>query len=118
MDDHHRDESLPTCVVNCVVYDRAGGRRDISLDAISDVLAADDGSFVWVGLYEPEDALLDKLQEEFGLHDLAVEDAQSAHQRPKLESYGSSLFLSCTPRNSRMGTCVSAKPTSSSARTS
>ena len=60
MDDHHRDESLPTCVVNCVVYDRAGGRRDISLDAISDVLAADDGSFVWVGLYEPEDALLDK----------------------------------------------------------
>ena len=93
MDDHHRDESLPACVVNCVVYDRAGNRRDIGLDAISDVLATDDGSFVWVGLYEPEDALLDKLQEEFGLHDLAVEDAQNAHQRPKLESYGSSLFL-------------------------
>ena len=93
MDEHHRDESLPACVVNCVVYDRAGGRRDISLDAISEVLAHDDGSFVWVGLYEPEDALLDKLQEEFGLHDLAIEDAQHAHQRPKLESYGSSLFL-------------------------
>jgi magnesium transporter len=85
--------SLPLCVVNCAVYDRAGQRRDISLDEISDVLAVDDGSFVWVGLYEPEDALLDKLQEEFGLHDLAVEDAQHAHQRPKIESYGSSLFV-------------------------
>jgi magnesium transporter len=80
-------------VVNCAAYDRAGRRRDIHLDRISDVLAHDDGSFVWVGLYEPEDALLDKLQEEFGLHDLAVEDAQNAHQRPKLEGYGSSLFL-------------------------
>src|SRR5690606_37791839 len=88
------DPSLPRCVVNCVAYD-AHGRRigDISLDAISDVLAADDGSFVWVGLYEPEDALLAKLQEEFGLHDLAIEDAQHAHQRPKIEAYGDSLFV-------------------------
>src|SRR5690349_5726641 len=85
--------ALPACVINCVVYDRHGKRRDISLDAISDVLAVDDGSFVWVGLYEPEDALLDKLQEEFGLHDLAVEDAQHAHQRPKIEAYGDSLFV-------------------------
>jgi magnesium transporter len=84
---------MPTCVVNCAAYDRNGQRRDVSLDQISDVLAQDDGSFVWVGLYEPEDALLDKLQEEFDLHDLAVEDAQNAHQRPKLEGYGSSLFL-------------------------
>ncbi len=85
--------SLPACVINCAVYDREGQRRDISLDAISDVLAVDDGSFVWVGLYEPEEALLDKLQEEFGLHDLAVEDAQHAHQRPKIEAYGNSLFV-------------------------
>ena len=93
MDAHHRDDSLPACVINCAVYDRAGRRRDISLEAISDELAVDDGRFVWVGLYEPEASLLDKLQEEFGLHDLAVEDAQNAHQRPKLESYGNSLFL-------------------------
>ena len=85
--------ALPACVINCAVYDRKGGRRDISLDAISDVLAVDDGSFVWVGLYEPEETLLDKLQEEFGLHDLAVEDAQHAHQRPKIEAYGNSLFV-------------------------
>jgi magnesium transporter len=85
--------SLPSCVINCVAYDRAGRRRDITLDQISDVLSVDDGCFVWVGLYEPEDVLLDKLQEEFGLHDLAIEDAQHAHQRPKIEAYGDSLFL-------------------------
>lgn len=84
---------LPKCVVNCAAYDRNGQRKDISLDAISDVLADDDDSFVWVGLNEPEAHLLDKLQEEFALHDLAVEDAQSAHQRPKVEAYGNSLFL-------------------------
>src|SRR3546814_877213 len=65
----------------------------ISLDEISDVLANDDDSFVWVGVYEPEDAVLDKLQEEFDLHDLAIEDARNAHQRPKLEAYGDSLFI-------------------------
>lgn len=85
--------ALTQCVVNCAAYDRNGRRKDISLDAISDVLSVDDGSFVWVGLYEPEAHLLDKLQEEFGLHELAVEDAQSAHQRPKIEAYGSSLFI-------------------------
>ncbi|WP_449447838.1 magnesium/cobalt transporter CorA [Thermomonas brevis] len=83
----------PACVVNCAAYDRDGHRRDIALEQISDVLAIDDGSFVWVGLYEPEETLLDALQDEFGLHDLAVEDAHHAHQRPKLEPYGNSLFI-------------------------
>lgn len=86
--------SIPAgCIINCAAYSVDGTRRDISLDAISDVLAVEDGSFVWVGLYEPGAAILDKLQEEFGLHDLAVEDAQHAHQRPKLEVYGDSLFI-------------------------
>jgi magnesium transporter len=84
---------LPTCVINCAAYDRHGRRRDITLDQISDVLAVEDGSFVWVGMYEPESSLLLKLQEEFGLHDLAIEDAQHAHQRPKIEAYGESLFV-------------------------
>jgi len=84
---------LPSCVVNCAAYDRSGRRRDITLDEISDVLAVDDGSFVWVGMHEPGDAVLLKLQEEFGLHPLAIEDAQHAHQRPKIESYGDSLFI-------------------------
>lgn len=85
--------AVPACVVNCAAYDIAGKRRDISLDAISDVLAVDDGSFIWVGLYEPEAALLDKLQEEFGLHHLVIEDAQHAHQRPKIEAFGSTFFI-------------------------
>ncbi|WP_159016307.1 magnesium/cobalt transporter CorA [Cognatiluteimonas profundi] len=84
---------LPACVINCAAYDRQGKRRDITLDQISDVLAVDDGSFVWVGMHEPGEGLLDKLQEEFGLHDLAIEDAQHAHQRPKIEAYGDSLFV-------------------------
>jgi magnesium transporter len=84
--------ATPACVINCAVY-RQGRRESITLDQISDVLAVDDGSFVWVGLYQPEESLLDKLQEEFGLHDLAVEDAHHAHQRPKIESYGDSLFI-------------------------
>ena len=82
-----------SAVINCAAYDRNGQRRDITLDAISDVLAVDDGSFVWVGLYEPEEKLLDKLQEEFGLHDLAIEDAHHAHQRPKLEAYENATFI-------------------------
>lgn len=84
---------VPACVINAAIYNATGKLRDISLDEISDVLARDDGSFVWVGLYEPEDAILDKLQEEFNLHDLAIEDAQNAHQRPKIEAYGNSLFI-------------------------
>ena len=86
-------QPAPASVVNCAAYDRDGRRRDITLDAISDVLAVDDGSFVWVGMYEPDEALLDKLQEEFGLHDLAIEDAHKAHQRPKIEIFGNTLFI-------------------------
>src|SRR5690606_28101720 len=80
-------------VINSAVYGRDGVRRDVPLDAISDVLADDDGGFVWIGLYEPDDTVLEKLQEEFGLHDLAIEDAHKAHQRPKIEAYGNSLFV-------------------------
>ena len=83
----------PASVVNCAAYTRDGKRREISLEQVSDVLSVDDGSWVWVGLHEPDEILLDQLQEEFDLHDLAVEDAHHAHQRPKIEAYGSSLFI-------------------------
>src|SRR6201991_5367706 len=80
-------------VVNCVAYRNNGERiGDISIDAISDVLKEPD-PFVWVGLHEPDEKLLLKLQEEFDLHDLAIEDAQQAHQRTKIEAYGDSLFI-------------------------
>ncbi|HET8899694.1 MAG TPA: magnesium and cobalt transport protein CorA [Rhodanobacteraceae bacterium] len=80
-------------VVNCVAYHKNGTRiGDVTIEAISDVLK-DPDSFVWVGLHEPSAELLEQLQEEFGLHDLAIEDAQSAHQRTKIETYGDSLFI-------------------------
>ncbi len=81
-------------IVACVAYAANGSRLpDITFEQISEVLARDDGSYVWVGLYEPDEPLMKKLQEEFGLHDLAVEDAHNAHQRPKIEIYGESLFI-------------------------
>ena len=79
-------------VVNCVAYREGGRREDITLQSISDVLQ-EEGAFVWLGLHEPDEGLLSTLQEEFGLHDLAVEDAHHAHQRPKIEAYGDSLFI-------------------------
>ncbi len=48
---------------------------------------------VWIGLHEPDAALLRQVQREFDLHDLAIEDACKAHQRPKLEIYGDSIFV-------------------------
>ncbi len=80
-------------IVNVSAYQGGKSIGDIDIDAISDVLDKP-GTFVWVGLYEPDDALLTKMQEEFGLHELAVEDARFAHQRPKIETYGTSqLFI-------------------------
>jgi len=55
--------------------------------------ATEDGDFVWVGLYKPSERELGEVAESFGLHPLAVEDALKAHQRPKLERYEDSLFL-------------------------
>jgi magnesium transporter len=79
-------------VVASVAY--AAGRKigDVALDDISDVVERPD-TFVWIGLYEPNEPLLRKVQEEFGLHDLAIEDALTAHQRPKIERYDKSLFV-------------------------
>ncbi len=79
-------------VVNCVAYKDGKRLGETTVDEISDVLEQD-GTFVWVGLLEPDAEILLKMQAEFGLHELAVEDARTAHQRPKLEEYGESLFL-------------------------
>jgi magnesium transporter len=51
------------------------------------------GEFVWIGIHEPEAGDLEHLQELFGLHELAVEDAQQAHQRPKIEDYDQDVFI-------------------------
>jgi magnesium transporter len=87
------DSASSDMVVNCVAYRNDGSRvGDISINSIDEVLKAPD-TFVWVGLHEPDEALLLKLQNEFDLHDLAIEDAQQAHQRTKVETYGDSLFI-------------------------
>ncbi len=87
------DLPAPGMVVNCVAYRNDGTRiGDTRLDDISEILKEPD-TFVWVGLHEPSEGLLEKLQEEFDLHDLAIEDAHNAHQRTKIEVYGDSLFL-------------------------
>src|ERR1700730_4807530 len=52
------------------------------------------GRMVWIGLPEPDMALLTSVQRQFQLHDLAIEDADHAHQRPKIEQYGDALFIS------------------------
>jgi magnesium transporter len=81
-------------VVNCSAY--ADGRRagDVRLEEVSDALAADrPGAFVWIGLFEPSEELMGEVQREFGLHELAVEDAHRAHQRPKVEEYGDGAFV-------------------------
>jgi magnesium transporter len=79
-------------VVNCAAYQGGCRVADIDLEQAAPV-ATGEGRFVWIGLHEPDQALLQTVQTRFGLHDLAVEDAHSAHQRPKLEIYGDSLFV-------------------------
>lgn len=79
-------------IVNCVAYRKGVRLPPFPIDDISEILKQPD-IFLWIGLHEPDGALLDKMQEEFGLHELAMEDARAAHQRPKIEAYGDSLFI-------------------------
>jgi len=79
-------------IVNAAAYSEGRRVANVELNKISDVLKQPD-RFVWVGLHEPGEVLLRQVQREFHLHDLAIEDAHSAHQRPKLESYGDTLFI-------------------------
>lgn len=79
-------------IVNCMVYRPGQAGQELDIEKISDVLAEPD-AFIWLGLYQPEEGFMHKIQDEFGLHDLAVEDALCAHQRPKIEQYGESMFI-------------------------
>ena len=79
-------------IVNCVVYQEGRKLADIDKREISNYLARPD-CFVWVALKDATDAELEEMREEFGLHELAVEDARHGHQRPKIEEYGDSLFV-------------------------
>jgi magnesium transporter len=79
-------------VIDCAAYARGARAAALSVDQIQGALACED-QFVWIGLYEPEQSLLRQVQQQFGLHDLAIEDAINAHQRPKIELYEDSVFV-------------------------
>lgn len=79
-------------IVNCAAYCQGIRVSNVEIDDISDILKQSD-KFVWIGLHEPGTELLAKIQQQFGLHELAIEDTHRAHQRPKIEAYGDTLFI-------------------------
>ena len=81
-------------VVAAAIY--RNGRRIDSPSTVAEAarrLRDQRGTMAWIGLYRPAETQLLAVAEEFGLHELAVEDAIVAHQRPKLERYGDTLFV-------------------------
>jgi len=85
-------------IVDCAIY--RDGRRTGSPEDISDALErarVAENSFIWVGMCEPTAEEFDLVATEFGLHPLAVEDAVTAHQRPKMEVYRETLFTVLKP---------------------
>jgi magnesium transporter len=79
-------------LVNCVAYQDGKKLGDIRPEDISEYLSRPE-CFVWVALKDPGPGELAALQDEFDLHELAVEDAHHGHQRPKIDEYGDSLFV-------------------------
>jgi magnesium transporter len=79
-------------LINCAVYQRGRKLADIPVEEISEYVVRPD-CLVWVALFEPTDAELDVMRDEFKLHELALEDARKGDQRPKIEEYGDQLFV-------------------------
>lgn len=79
-------------LINCVAYGEGHKLSDIPIDEIDQWLTRP-GCFVWVALKDATVEELRQMQTEFDLHELAVEDARNGHQRPKVEEYGSTLFV-------------------------
>ncbi|CAG9197912.1 Magnesium transport protein CorA [Paraburkholderia tropica] len=78
-------------LINCAAYQGGKKLADIEVDAISDYLQRPE-CFVWVALKDPDAGEMAAMQEEFGLHVLAIEDVMNGNQRPKIEEYGETLF--------------------------
>ncbi|MDR5761309.1 magnesium/cobalt transporter CorA [Caballeronia sp. LZ035] len=83
-------------LIACVAYQEGRKLSDITIEQISDYVQKPE-CFVWVALKDPDDAELDAMKEEFGLHELAVEDVRTHHHWPKIEEYGDSLFAVMHP---------------------
>ena len=78
-------------LINCVAYENGRNLADITVEAISDYLQRP-GCFVWVALKDPGPGELAVMEHEFGLHELAIEDARKTNQRPKIDEYPDYLF--------------------------
>src|SRR2546423_10297754 len=81
-----------SAVINCAGYSNGHRIGKIQINDIGKLLRQKD-VFVRIGLHEPDPDLLTQAEQEFGLHDLAIEDADRAHQQPKIEAYGDTLFI-------------------------
>jgi magnesium transporter len=82
-------------IVDCAHYRDGRRQREgpMDLDVAAEVCKREDErSFVWIRLFEPDASELAEVQERFGLHDLAVEDAQGFHLRPKVEQYDEAML--------------------------
>lgn len=79
-------------IINCAAYQNGHRIADVELNRVHEVLK-DVNQFVWIGLHEPSEEVLQRVQEEFNLHDLAIQDAHQAHQRPKIELYSDIVFM-------------------------
>jgi magnesium transporter len=83
-------------VIDCAHYKDGERQHEEALtpeQAAERAQNASEGEFVWIGIHEPEPDDLQRLADLFGLHELAVEDAQLAHQRPKIEDYDEDFFI-------------------------
>lgn len=90
-------------IVNCVAYANGHKLPHLTLENVPALLRDPADAFVWLGLREPDEELMARIQDLFGLHELAAEDAHRAHQRPKVERYGDGLFVALRTAQLRDG---------------
>src|ERR1700746_1211005 len=87
------DEEVPEMIIDCAHY-QDGRRRDEGAMPLAEAGArCGQGAFVCLGLFEPAEEELAQVRDTFGLHELAVEDAQNFHMRPKIELYDKDVQL-------------------------
>ncbi|PLR36052.1 magnesium transporter [Chimaeribacter coloradensis] len=89
----NKEQQKPSSqVVRSMAYRHGKAVGEVTSENISGMLA-DPETFIWLGLWQPDNDYLRHIQQEFNLHDLAIEDALTAHQRPKIEQYGDTFFI-------------------------
>ncbi len=92
MAEEHAPPQRPSSLIAATVYHQGRRVADIAVDEGGE-WAKREGHVVWIGLLEPTDEELREVQQQFGLNELAIEDAVQAHQRSKIQRYGESLFI-------------------------